>query len=240
MNGPFTITRDGDLYEQRYWSAFAAEQFPSYEVFWAVEIIPLTNRVRPTGDVHFQSQRDLDAQGRTSEDVAVAQLHYTLLLHVGRVDDLMKAPVFDRYAFAESFVRLTGASDVADELLQRRRARGVYAAWDEQAGALARRDWRNAEGDPLRDIRRYRNRLVHGRVVPELQVTLTGGGLPPEGALTFPRVDRVDDYLDWRRALGPGRQRRALEDFGEARAIVHGAWERVVSYVEAAWKTHLV
>jgi hypothetical protein len=40
------------------------------------------------------------------EDVAVAQLHYTVMLHLGRAFDLRKESL-DRYAFFEVLVRLT-------------------------------------------------------------------------------------------------------------------------------------
>jgi hypothetical protein len=155
-------------------------------------------------------------------------------------DLLAKGDVFDRWDFAESFVRLTGANDVADELLQRRSSPGVYEAWSERAGENARRAWRQTSGDPLKDIRDYRNRLVHGRMVPELRVTITGGNQPPETILTFPRIEKANAHLDWRRALDPATQRASLKDFGDARAIVDSAWRRVVDYAESAWKTYLL
>jgi hypothetical protein len=56
--------------------------------------------------------------------VAIAQLHYTLLLHLGRVWQLLEQGLafdagpasgqgFDQHHFFESFTRLSGASDVA-------------------------------------------------------------------------------------------------------------------------------
>ena len=237
---PFTIAADGDVHERRYWSLFAAEAFPSYEVFWAAEIAPLIYRTRDRKNLYFQNHEELEAIGKTSEDVTVAQLHYTLLLHLGRMFDLLEDPAFDRYSFAESFVALTGASDVGDELLQRRKTPGVYPAWDEQEGSRARRDWRDAEGDPLRDIRAYRNRLVHGRVVPEVHVERRGLGLPTKQTLEFPRIEKVDDYLDWRMAQDPARSPFVVNDFREGRSIVRDAWERVVSHTETAWQTHLL
>jgi hypothetical protein len=240
LRRPFTIAKDGESHEQRYWALFAADAFPSYEAFWAAEIVPLTNRTRDRRDVRIRSQAELDAIGKSEEDVTVAQLHLTLQL--GRVYELLGRPALDRYSFTESFVALTGASDVGDELLQRRETPRVYPAWNEKAGSRARRDWRKTHDDPLADIRAYRNRLVHGRVVPELNVTHRGFGLPPRKTLQFPRIEKVDEYLDWRKAqtIDPILVRFVVNDFREGRAIVHDSWERVVSYFETAWHTHLL
>jgi hypothetical protein len=176
---PYTLAADGDLEERRYWPLFVRHQFPSYEEFWVKRIVPLTNRTRFRQDVSFRSSSELNPLGYRDEDVAVAQLHYTLLLHLGRVFDLLTegqafthptplfGRAFGRHEFFESFTRLSGANDVADEILARRQAPGSFEAWSETHGSNARRNWRQTQGDPLRPIRAYRNRLVHGRVVPE-------------------------------------------------------------------------
>jgi hypothetical protein len=239
---PFTIAADGDEPERRYWELFAADSFPSYETFWAAKIVPLTYRTSERTNIGLRPQPELDAIGKTEEDVTVAQLHLTVLLHLGRVFDLLEQAPLNRHSFTESFVGLTGASDVGDELLQRRATPGTYPPWDEKAGRRAREAWRMAHDDPLRQIRAYRNRLVHGRVVPELHVTRSGVGLPPQKTVEFPRIEKVDDYLDWRKAQtqDPILVRFVVNDFREGRAIVRDAWERVVSHTETAWQTHLL
>jgi len=47
------------------------------------------------------------------------------------------------------------------------------------------------------------NRLVHGRVLPEIYVERSGLSLPPKQTSEFPRIEKVDNYLDWRRAQDP-------------------------------------
>jgi hypothetical protein len=92
----------------------------------------VTYRVKHRPDVRFQTTAELAATGYTDEDLAIAQLHYTLLLHLGRVFELLdddgafsvrsyiaNRPL-GRDEFFESFARLSGASDAADELLARR------------------------------------------------------------------------------------------------------------------------
>jgi hypothetical protein len=236
---PFTIAEDGDGFEKRWWPQWTSDSFPSYEVFWAARIAPLTYRVQDRRNVHFRTSAELAADGYTDEDVAVAQLHYTLLRHLGRVYELLMVDdTFGRNEFFESFTRLSGASDVADELLARRESPGTYTAWDERQGQDARTAWRRGHpNDPLRPIRGYRNRLVHGRVVPELSVTMNDREGNPVGDVTLsPRLERVDAYLDWRVAFAGAN----FGDFAQVALIAGGAWELAVEYVEQTWRTHLL
>lgn len=125
----FSIANDGDEWEKLYSEAFARERFPAYEDFWLRHVVPLTNRAatdRLSTDlrIRFRTDAELAADGRGDEDVAIAQLHYTLLLHLGRVWQLLEQGLafdagpasgqgFDQHHFFESFTRLSGASDVA-------------------------------------------------------------------------------------------------------------------------------
>jgi hypothetical protein len=163
---PFTIEEDGDETEKRWWPQWTRDRFPSYETFFVARIVPLTYRVKERTNIRFQTTAELATAGYTDEDVAVAQLHYTLLLHLGRVFELLddsraftrpsETPVreqFGRDQFFESFTRLSGASDVSDELLARRASPGAYDAWDEGQGAEARRSWRKAKIHYARCVR---------------------------------------------------------------------------------------
>lgn len=260
LEPPLSIASDGDAWEKLYWQAFASERFPSYEDFWLAHVVPLTNR-RATDRlsnelrIRFRTDAELAADGRGDEDVAIAQLHYTLLLHIGRVWQLLdhslaftsaprRGQGFDQHHFFESFTRLSGASDVADEIPERRRTLGsrTYPAWDERAGKRARMAWRNREGDPLRDVRAYRNRLVQGRVIPQWNVRVfeVGTGAFHGERLMYPRLDRVEDHLDWRRAFDPANVDAVLVEFEDADFIVRRAWERALDYADASWRQHLL
>jgi hypothetical protein len=248
---PFTIETDGDETEKAWWPQWTRDHFPSYEAFWVSYIVPLTYRVKERTNIRFQTSEELAEAGYTDEDVAVAQLHYTLLRHLGRVFELLNdsrafthrsematREEFGRDEFFESFARLSGASDVSDELLARRANPGTYGAWNEAQGREARGRWRQVYPDALRPIRAYRNRLVHGRIVPELNVE----GTNPDGpvvALYYPRLEKVDDYLDWRVAFDANRT-GVHPDFDDAVLIVLDAWERLVRHVEKAWQEHLL
>jgi hypothetical protein len=232
---PFTLATDGDPFEQRYWTAFLARKFPSYERFWAAAIVDVTRRGIDRKDISMRSDTELAAVGKGHEDVAIAQLHYTVMMHLGRAFDLRTE--MDRYAFVEAFVRLTGASDCADELLQRVATPGAYDAWSEEEGRKARFRWRRAHGKPLQDIHDYRNKLVHGRVMSEVTA------IDPETQQRFyfyPRLDRVDAYLDWRTVIPDPTTAIQSGDYAAAQTIAIYAWERVVDYCEDAWATHLL
>jgi hypothetical protein len=233
---PFTLAVDGDPIEQRYWHAFIARRFPSYERFWLAAVIDVTRRGICRADGRMRSDAELAEVGKGHEDVAVAQLHYTVMLHLGRVHDLLSEPL-DRWTFAEVFVRLAGASDCADELLQRMATPRRFDAWSERAGREARGRWRNVHGHPLEDIHSYRNRMVHGRVVPEIIATDPETKQP---VFIYPRLDRVDDYLDWRTVIPDPTKAIKSGDYAAAQVIALGAWERVVVYCEQAWATHLL
>lgn len=88
---PFALRSDGDDYEIRYWEAFAEKLFPAYEQFWLPNIVPLTYRIVDRRNVRFRSDEELERDGYGHEDLAVAQLHYTLLLHLGRVWERLEA-----------------------------------------------------------------------------------------------------------------------------------------------------
>jgi hypothetical protein len=253
MTRPFTIATHGDEIEKHWWLQWTGDHFPSYETFWAARVVPVTNRVKVAGDIRFQADADLAATGFTPEDVAVAQLHYTLLIHLGRtfelLDDAQAFTVrrphlanrpFGRDQFFESFARLSGASDVADELLARRASPGTYDPWKERHGEDARRDWRRAQPDPLGPVRAYRNRLVHGRVVPEVYVDAVRQGRRVGQLLFYPKLGKVDLYLDWRVAFAEAQKGTPEPDFDEAALIAADAWKQVVEYVETTWQAHLL
>jgi hypothetical protein len=250
----FTIEADGDEFEKRWWPQWTRDHLPSYQDFWAARIVPLTYRVKHRHNLRFQTTAELAVAGYTDEDVAVAQLHYTLLMHLGRVFELLDDAraftdrgyvanrQFGRDAFLESFARLSGVSDVADELLGRRAAPSTYQPWNEAHGANARLAWRNSHpGDPLRPVRAYRNRLVHGRVVPEIYVpAVDAQGRGIGDLLLYPRLGKVDAYLDWRVAFAEAGAETPSPDFDEAALIALDAWEQVVAYVEHSWQTRLL
>ncbi len=248
---PFTIATDGDEFEMGWWPQWTHNDFPSYQAFWAARVVPLTYRVKDRRNIRFQTTGELSAAGYTDEDVAVVQLHYTLLQHLGRVFELLDDAraftsrswvanrPFTRNAFFESFARLSGASDVADELLARSATPAKYDAWNEAHGRNARDAWRKSNPDALRPVRAYRNRLVHGRVVPEVYVRAhDAGGRAIGDVLLYPRLEKVDAYLDWRLAFDAAAA--PSSDFDEAALIAAEAWEQVVGHVEQAWQTYLL
>lgn len=56
----------------------------------------------------------------------------------------------------------------------------------------------------------------------------------------YPRLDKVNDYLDWRNATDTDSRASVIEDFDEGGAIVSEAWDETVAYVETNWRSHLL
>jgi hypothetical protein len=238
----YTLERDGNGVERKYWTLFARDEFPSYEAVWREYIVPLT--MRPDHP-NFESDEALAKMGRGPEDMGNAQLHYTTFTHLTRVFDLKEAGFSTADQFIEALVRLAAATDVADELLQRATNPSKYAPWSEKDGREARNDWRKAHGYPLREIRGYRNRLLHGHLMPYQQVMELGhfgegvGAPSDRRVLRFPLMGRETDYLDWRtlfRLTGLAD----LQDFAKAEDIVGDAWTKTLAYFEQEWRRTLL
>jgi hypothetical protein len=88
-------------------------------------------------------------------------------------------------------------------------------------------------------VRDYRNRLVHGLIVPETFVPARHPDGRDMGVLLFyPTLDAVDRYLDWRVAFAASAS--PSPDFDEAALIARDAWDLTVDHVEQPWVTHLL
>ena len=117
---------------------------------------------------------------------------------------------FGRDEFFESFARLSGVSDLADELLARRASPGTYGAWNERDGGNARRAWRDrAASDPLRPVRDYRNVSTRGLDKAAEGANLNSPGLP---RLTF---------HDLRHTYGSHLAQSGLDPVGVQRQLGH-------------------
>jgi hypothetical protein len=237
----YNLAEHGDVFEKAAWRAFLRDEFPAYADVWAAYIVPLTRR---PDDVHFKTDAELAEIGRGPADICHAQLHYTLFAHLVRGHALRTLPLETADMFIEAMVRLSAATDVADELLERVTHAGNYAPWKE--GPLIREEWRKANQSPCREVRRYRNRLLHGRLLPSIWVYVddprSGVGVMRQG-YRMVKIGREDDYVDWRAFVGGNRETRSagsIEDFAMAEEVVQDAWTRVLTYLEAEWQRILL
>jgi len=244
----YTLAKDGDREEQKYWTAFLRDEFAAYETVWSRYIVPLTGRPH---HLHFKTDAELASIGRGHADLCNAQLHYTTLVHLSRAWELRKTEVRTIESFTEAITRLSAATDVADELLQRAVSPGNYDPWDETPSV--RRAWRQANNYPLQPLRDYRNRLLHGRIAPLVEVEVRGP-LPgevvyvpsssPRRFIALPKIGREAAYLDWRKVVGqPNLGLTALRvesDFALTINIVNEAWRDVLSYLQQHWTDTLV
>jgi hypothetical protein len=219
---------------------FFESEFPAYEAFWLRHVVPLTNR--PT-DIQFKDDATLRALGKGSEDVAIAQLHYTVLKHLSWAHQTRRAGTLDDFALFVGLSALVGAHDVAFELLQRYTHRGQYDPWIEsrprgkqarttKCGQDAQGDWKKSNGYPLQQIRDYRNKLVHGRTPP---------GIRNSSGMMLPAMGAVDSYCDWRTVTAPGAAARIpAGDFEPPAVLLGRAWHDTVCYLEQTWHQRLV
>ena len=234
----FRLAIDGDSHEKTAWSLFVQSEFPSYERFWLKHVVPLTNR---PASIHFKDAATLAAEGKTEEDIAIAQLHYTVLKHLLAVHQVRQAQTVDDFTLFIGLSSLTGAQDVAFELLQRYTNQGKYDPWTESrpkeakgppSGQDAQTDWKKADRYPLQPIRDYRNKLIHGRTPPAV-VDASG--------VRLPAISVVDKYCDWRNVTDPARASSIPPgDFEYAPRILATAWDETVRYLEAKWQQHLL
>lgn len=235
----YTIVNDGDDFERSAWASFLQGDFPAYETFWQRHIVPLTNR--PT-NIQLKDEAALKAEGKGHEDLAIAQLHYTVLKHLFRAQQIRSSGTLDDFGLFIGLSALVGAQDVAFEVLQRHTNRGRYDPWLERrpkgagggrkAGQDAQTDWKRANGHPLQQIRDYRNKLIHGRTPPALR--------QPSGPMLLPAMGVVDKYCDWRTVTAPGAPDRIpAGDLESVPVILDKAWRDTVRYLEQAWRQTL-
>ncbi|MBI4715686.1 MAG: hypothetical protein HY760_07110, partial [Nitrospirae bacterium] len=198
----YSLAMDGDAREQEAGKLFLQSEFPSYEKFWLKHVVPLTNR--PV-DIHFKDDTRLAAEGHTPEDIAIAQLHYTVLKHLLSTHSLRQIanPNIDEFVLFVGLSSLCGAQDVAFEVLERYTERGIYDPWLEKrrkkgpkSGQDAQANWRSNNNYPLQDIRDYRNKLLHGRTPPVII---------DQNGMRLPGVAKVDQYSDWRHVTDPAK-----------------------------------
>jgi len=222
----YTLVKDGDIFEQHYWPIFIGKEFAVYEAFWQKHVVPLTNR---PGNIDFKNDTALRSTGKTHQDICIAQLHYSILRHLARLFELMTKPkIVDLDCLTDGFARLTGAHDVAFELLERYCSRTKYNPWDEKDGRQARSTWQKMNSYPLQLIRDYRNHLIHGRLTP----SVIGGDH------YFPRIGLEKKYLDWRSVTQNPSLNSA--DFDTGRNILNAAWSDTLDYLENSWKGNLL
>jgi len=233
----FTLSKDGDHIEQINASRFLNNEFPAYEEFWRKFVVPLTNRPK---NIHFKNQKQLRKAGKSDNDICIAQLHYSILRHFHRTYEIRQIPhsKFSLFLLTDGFVRLSGAIDIAFELLERFQYPTKYNPWEETGsksnpgGREARRNWQTKNSFPLQNIKNYRNHLIHGRMTP----TLSGN------QLYLPKIGTEKKYFDWRLVTNPTQQsvKSIRKNFIAAKSILKQAWNETINYIQVEWQNNLL
>jgi len=233
MSG-INLQNDGTSFEKKYYNLFLVNEFPSYERFWFNFIVPITNR---PANIYLKTDQELDAMGRRNHDVCIAQLHYSVLMHLARVYDIKSLRPLNMNGLIEGMVRLVGAQDVAFELLERYINPDTYDPWistgkgELKGGREARISWQNKKKKPLQNIRDYRNHLVHGRITPSII----------DKDCYIPRIGLENKYFDWRLVTNNPNIRQLIgEDFIISNVVLKNAWVQTIKYIETNWSDNLV
>jgi len=224
----YRLATGGDDIEKACWSLFLQQDFPSYETVWQKRVVPVTTR--PSG-TWFKSNAELATIGLDEHDMCFIQLHYTVLVHLHVAYKCRTIHPLDAENFTHAIIRLSSATDVADEILGRLARPGSYDPWSEREGYRAREDWRGGHRQ-LQEIRNYRNRLVHGRMYMSLFDPLSG----KSGTTLFPKIGREQGYLDWRTVVHHPSPKAVILDYATGHDILEEAWKRVVTYLETSWQ----
>lgn len=231
---PYTLMKNGDGFEKKYWGLFILKEWPEYEKFWQKHVIPLTNR--PT-DIHFKNDASLVPLGYSSEDICIAQLHYTILRHLSRIFTILQNPHPNLDSLTEIFVRIVGAQDVAFELLERYSNQGTYDPWlskkrgNRLGSREAQSNWKRNNRYPLQIIRDYRNHLVHGRLTPSLL----------SNTYYFPGIGNEEQYFDWRTITSSTQLQAAIGNtLLPSHDIGKRAWDLTLDYLRTNWGTLLL
>ncbi|NPV02020.1 MAG: hypothetical protein HPY53_11630 [Brevinematales bacterium] len=222
MNHSYTLENDGDILEQQCWKLFLKDQFQNYEIFWIKHIVPLTNRPK---NIHFKTNEELEKNGKTENDLCIAQLHYTTLRHLYSVFTIILNDQINLDLLTFGISRIVGAQDTAFELLERITNLEDYEQkdpWDEKEGEKARRAWQNNNQTPLQNIRHYRNHLIHGRLSPSYN------GL-------FPSIEKEKFYIDWRKITDENQLPIAIKDLTCGQEILRDAWNQTIDYFQNEW-----
>jgi len=236
------IADDGDDVEKHAWSVFLETELPSYETFWAREIVPLTNR---PDNIYLKTDDEIaklpHPPSNIPEAVCITQLHHSVMRHLLFVFEIRQRGMSGFDDFTNGIIRVVSAQDVAFELLGRRMRPGAFDVYDPHQCRKARREWTTAvKNNPalvqfdcraLDQIQNYRHRLVHGRIPSWWKL---GGSAP-----RVPSLEAVDKYLDWRRANDP-KTTLGNPDFESASEVLDEARAETVAYLEKAWKDYLL
>jgi len=225
VSNKYVLEKDGDHVEQVSWSLFLRKDFPLYEKFWQDKVAPTTNRPSNNG---FKTNEELSKIGLGEKDILYAELHYTILSHLLRVFELKNSHNLTDDQFIEALVRLCAAIDLAEELLGRICSDRDYELWSARAGIDARRAWRSQHGnDDLELVRNYRNRVLHGAVVPKVKINS-----PNSVHTRIPKLDKIDEYLDWRKVMVLNR---SSDDIISPEELLSDAWKVILSYINDNW-----
>lgn len=236
----YTLGKDGDQLEQYACKvSLLPDRFPSYSVFWESFVVPLTYRPK---SVLIRKDSDLSFDAITSHSrICIAQLHYSVLANLIAAWDIMTKKIsytssgVDLSSLTHFFMNIFAAIDIAEELVVRYKdlQSRKFAPWDDESIIPARREFQKTEPVEIKSMRVYRNRLVHGRLLP-------GFKMWPDGKDSFvPKIGMEKSYLDWRKITTPTEPTNTSE-FQTQDSLMNESFELTTTYLDKMWKDNLI
>lgn len=249
----YSLESHGDELEKYAFKVnFFPDRFSSYELFWKKFIVPLTNR---PNNILFKSDEEIVADGLAKNieiaqvKICIAELHYSVLANIlvawdvlnNRIDHSKTGVGLSRlhHCFSSVFT----ANDIAIDLVirfEKLKKEDSMDAWDDLGEVkrirdkIIRKDQVNecVEHDNITRLREYRNRLVHGRLMPGFR------RWPDGGDNYIPRVGRAKEYLDWRRIARGFLSNK--NDFQKEDDLISEMFGEVICHLDSLWIKYLL
>jgi hypothetical protein len=242
LSGLISLQEHGDKIEQENYE-FISENFPKYEQWWKVNVVPLTNRYSPTyPNIHFKSDGELGIIGKGYSDIMLAQMSYTVLIHLLRLKTLLDEGIGENSTVSqdrlyEFFSRASALIDVALDFIVLRKEQGFKDILDgiiEPKLSLAQVSERKIKSK-LRDqtynsqildysqvsaVRKYRHSLLHGIV-------------PPTYDGQYPLIGTQNRYEDWRTVTSSSSINKS--EFAYPQNICEDAFQIILDFLDKNW-----
>jgi len=229
-----TLENNGDDFENEF-AKDILSNFPLYEDFWKIFVVPLTKRVEVKNkslgsNIYFRDHIDTVL-------INIASAHYSMFVHLGYAHDHSKFPV--KSSLENAYTHLATACDLAETviihwhflLLECRGERSNVQNQYEVKGQKNKKryDFRFDKGyrnDLLReyfgkamkskvneyinfskDLRRYRNIIVHD--------VLIGRIIGEKNQCYIPKLEKIMHYKNWLSVMEAAEDELKKKDFIE-------------------------
>ena len=242
----FNLLENGDGLERYAYPLFLKDSFPSYEKFWKIFIVPLTNRpenINSKNDKDLQKIFPKETLEVIHERMVILQLHYSVLSKLVNAYGNIIPAKKDMFAVESFFSCIYSALDISAEMFGRfsnlKNGKVSSDAFDPSLSVKisrkVRKEWQEKHPYPLelKDARDYRDLILHGFVFASIAT-------PQAGFIALPRPSKIENYLDWRKVFTSKESKEGLIDFLYTGDIINPLFEHTISFLELEWQKNLL